>query len=87
MSVLNSLHGGIVHTRRVRVLSQRVAPMFPQGASVLDAGCGDGLVAKLISQERPDLTLDGIDVLIRPPSPQRPSHRCHRQPHHQIGHR
>jgi SAM-dependent methyltransferase len=66
MSVLNSLHGGIVHTRRVRVLSQRVAPMFPQGAKVLDVGCGDGLIAKLIGQERPDLTLDGIDVLVRP---------------------
>jgi len=65
MSVLNSLHGGIVHTRRVRVLSQRLAPLFPPNATVLDVGCGDGLLAKLIGELRPDLTLEGIDVLVR----------------------
>jgi SAM-dependent methyltransferase len=66
MSVLNSLHGGIVHTRRVRVLSLGLAPLFPRGAKVLDVGCGDGLIAKLIGEQRPDLTLEGIDVLVRP---------------------
>jgi SAM-dependent methyltransferase len=66
MTLLDRLHGGLVHSRRVSVLCQRLAPLFPQGAKVLDIGCGDGLLAKLIGQKRPDLTLEGIDVLVRP---------------------
>jgi SAM-dependent methyltransferase len=65
MAVLDQLHGKIVHTRRVRVLAERLAPLFPQNATVLDVGCGDGLLAKLIGALRPDLTLEGIDVLVR----------------------
>ena len=65
MAVLDQLHGKIVHTRRVRVLAERLAPLFPRGAAVLDVGCGDGLLAKLIGDLRPDLTLEGIDVLVR----------------------
>jgi SAM-dependent methyltransferase len=48
------------------VLSKRLAPLFPNDAKVLDVGCGDGLIAKLIGDQRPDLTLEGIDVLVRP---------------------
>src|SRR5260221_7894126 len=66
MPFLDRLHEEVVHSRRVKVLSKRLAPLFPDGAKVLDVGCGDGLIAKLIGQERPDLTLDGIDVLVRP---------------------
>ena len=66
MPLLDRLHEEVVHGRRVKVLSKRLAPLFPQEAKVLDVGCGDGLVARLIGQERPDLTLDGIDVLVRP---------------------
>jgi SAM-dependent methyltransferase len=65
MALLDRLHEDIVHSRRVRVLSTRLAPLFPQGAKVLDIGCGDGLIAKLIGEQRPDLSLDGIDVLVR----------------------
>jgi ubiquinone/menaquinone biosynthesis C-methylase UbiE len=32
---------------------------------MLDVGCGDGLLAHLITQKRPDLDLRGIDVLVR----------------------
>jgi len=31
----------------------------------LDVGCGDGLVASLILEKRPDLEIRGIDVLVR----------------------
>jgi SAM-dependent methyltransferase len=33
---------------------------------VLDVGCGDGRLAKLISQLRPDVEFTGIEVLVRP---------------------
>jgi SAM-dependent methyltransferase len=64
--VLDRVHGQLVHTRRVRVLAERLAPLFGQGARVLDIGCGDGLLARLIADRRPDLSIEGIDVLVRP---------------------
>jgi SAM-dependent methyltransferase len=39
--------------------------MLPREASVLDVGCGDGSLAKLICDQRPDVEMRGIDVLVR----------------------
>ncbi len=58
-------HAKFVHSRRVRVLCENLAPLFPRDATVLDVGCGDGLLAHLISHARPDLRISGIDVLTR----------------------
>jgi SAM-dependent methyltransferase len=66
MSLLDTIHGGYVFKRRVRVLSTHLAELLPQNASVLDVGCGDGLIAKLIMERRPDVRIEGIDVLVRP---------------------
>ena len=65
MSVVGSVHGRLVSPRRVRLLSSRIARQLPQGASVLDVGCGDGAMARAILDARPDLTLTGVDVLVR----------------------
>jgi len=66
MSLLDSIHGRHVFQRRVRVLSRHLAEVLPADASVLDVGCGDGLIAKRILEQRPDLQLRGLDVFIRP---------------------
>jgi SAM-dependent methyltransferase len=66
MSVLDRIHCSYVYPRRVRVLSEHLAPLLPPGARVLDVGTGDGLVAASVLELRPDLTLEGIDVLVRP---------------------
>ena len=66
MSLLERIHGGYTYGRRVKQLSQYLADVLPIGASVLDVGCGDGLVAQLVNQKRPDLHFTGIDVLVRP---------------------
>lgn len=65
MSIVERIHGEYVHTRRVRVLCDHLASVIPRQASVLDVGTGDGLLAKLLSERRSDLSLQGLDVLPR----------------------
>jgi SAM-dependent methyltransferase len=67
--LLERLHDRSVHPRRVRILSAILAAHLPPEATVLDVGCGDGLLAHLIGQRRPDIRLVGIDIAARP--------RCH----------
>jgi len=66
MSVVGRIHGRAVLTRRVRVLSERIADLLPANARVLDIGSGDGSVAALVQRQRSDVEVTGIDVLVRP---------------------
>jgi SAM-dependent methyltransferase len=66
MSLMESIHDNYVVTRRARVLSRHVAALLPPGARVLDVGSGDGLLAALVARQRPDVVIQGIDVLVRP---------------------
>ena len=65
MKALARVHGIHVHPRRVRVLCDRFCQLLPDGARVLDVGSGDGWLARLLMNERPDLAITGIDVLVR----------------------
>lgn len=65
MALLDLVHGQWVHVPRVHVLSRHIAELLPHRASVLDVGCGDGLLCKVISQLRPDVVVEGIDVKVR----------------------
>jgi len=47
-------------------LAEHLAGLFPAHANVLDVGCGDGWLAAEIKRRRPDLTIAGLDVLVRP---------------------
>jgi SAM-dependent methyltransferase len=64
--MMNGLHNKFVFSRRTLVLADRLAPLFPHGAKILDIGCGDGTVDQHILSRRPDLTISGIDLFIRP---------------------
>jgi SAM-dependent methyltransferase len=66
MNLLESIHDRCIHTRRARVLADHFSPLIPQGCRVLDVGCGDGLLADAIARKRPDITVQGIDVQVRP---------------------
>jgi SAM-dependent methyltransferase len=65
LSALKQGHGAFVHGRRVRVLARVLAEQIPQGASVLDIGCGDGTIAALVAKSRPDISMHGVEVLPR----------------------
>jgi SAM-dependent methyltransferase len=68
MSLTGRLHGGLVLPRRAAVLAGMVAERLPAGARVLDVGCGDGEVAARVMEARPDVQVEGVDVLARPSS-------------------
>jgi SAM-dependent methyltransferase len=62
------LHEKLVFGRRVKVLADHLAALIPPKARVLDVGCGDGTLDALIARRRPDVSIEGIDVLLRPAS-------------------
>ncbi|QDT02682.1 hypothetical protein K227x_10600 [Rubripirellula lacrimiformis] len=59
-------HGKYVHRRRVDVLRRHFCELIPDGARVLDIGCGDGWLSSEIVKARPDVSICGMDVLVRP---------------------
>jgi SAM-dependent methyltransferase len=63
--LVDAVHTGYVHRRRVRVLGALLAETLPPDARVLDVGSGDGLLARAIADQRPDVNLRGVDVLVR----------------------
>jgi SAM-dependent methyltransferase len=65
---VGSLHRAFVLNRRTRILAERMSALPPPGASVLDVGCGDGTISSLVLRHRPDISIRGIDILIRPES-------------------
>ena len=66
MSLFGRIHRQLVFERRKTVLAQHLAGLLPHGARVLDIGCGSGEVADAVMNIRPDVLIDGIDVLVRP---------------------
>jgi SAM-dependent methyltransferase len=70
MGILQRIHGKahdkVVFGRRIEVLARTIAAFLPRDARVLDIGCGSGTLAKAVMALRPDVSIEGIDVLVRP---------------------
>ena len=64
-SAVGVIHNKMVLNRRVEILANWFADLLPQGARVLDVGCGDGLVSAHLQSKRRDIFVQGIDVLPR----------------------
>jgi SAM-dependent methyltransferase len=62
---LATAHAKLVHSRRVQALVRHFAELIAADHSVLDVGCGDGLIDSLVLAQRPDLRIHGVDVLVR----------------------
>lgn len=63
--LLDHYHSSQVLSRRVRVLAGHLAAMAPADAEILDVGCGDGQIARILLDRRSDLKISGVDVLAR----------------------
>jgi SAM-dependent methyltransferase len=66
LAAVGGLHRKAVFSRRVLVLAERLARLLPPGPRLLDVGCGDGSIARALADRRPDLAIEGYDVLARP---------------------
>jgi SAM-dependent methyltransferase len=64
-SAVGVLHSKLVSNRRVQVLANWFAELLPPSVQVLDVGCGDGLISAVLQSKRPDISVQGIDVLPR----------------------
>ena len=73
LGLLGRFHHEVVFGRRARVLSREVAALVPPGRLV-DVGSGSGAIAAAVAALRPDVTVEGFDVLVRP-SPDIPTTR------------
>jgi SAM-dependent methyltransferase len=58
------IHRRFVYDRRMDVLSVYFAGLLTDNARVLDVGCGDGKIDRLIMDKK-QVTIEGLDVLVR----------------------
>ena len=66
--VIEGIHEKKVKKRRVEVLASHLLERIPNGARILDVGCGSGELALALIGLEPSLEIRGIDVLVRPDS-------------------
>ncbi len=64
--MLARVHDRLVFGRRVARLAAALVERLPAHARVLDVGCGSGDLAARVMRLRPDVRIEGIDVLVRP---------------------
>ena len=63
--LVGDVHGRLVHRRRVAVLAENLADLIPQSSSLLDIGCGDGTISKLIAHSVRGLEVTGVEYASR----------------------
>ena len=59
------VHANLVSSRRVEKLTQTLDALIPASATILDVGCGDGLISWNLHQLQPQRQFVGIDVVER----------------------
>jgi SAM-dependent methyltransferase len=63
LSLVKYVHGLLIADRRVGVLASMLAANIPEGASVLDVGCGNGVLGDLIRRTAHVASIEGLEVL------------------------
>jgi SAM-dependent methyltransferase len=65
VKLVGKVHGKFVYGRRKAVLVQQLSVMLPAAATLLDVGCGDGTIGKLVGQSAPGMTVEGAEFIPR----------------------
>jgi len=63
--VHRKVHNSLVFSRRVEKLTQALNQLLPASATILDVGCGNGLISRNLQQLSPGRQFTGIDVVER----------------------
>lgn len=66
MRLIDRIHRQSVSSRRARVLAGHLVGALKGVTSVLDVGSGDGQIAAMVKAASSGLTVEGVDVLVRP---------------------
>lgn len=65
--ITSAIHSRLIFGRRVQALARNISEMIPDGvATLLDVGCGDGTLARSITERRPGLSAVGVEIRARP---------------------
>ncbi len=65
LTIIKKLHTRFVFQRRTEVLSKWIAELLPNKGVVLDVGCGDGTIDRMILDQKSGLTITGLDIIKR----------------------
>ncbi len=57
LGLLKNLHHKYVFLRRINVLSTQIAQQLPNDIRILDIGCGDGTISKMILENKKNVTI------------------------------
>lgn len=60
-----TIHRGLVGSRRIQALTQVLHELVPPNATILDVGCGNGIISYNLGQLSAGRDYTGIDVLAR----------------------
>lgn len=67
MGVITKMfHNKLIYTRRMKRLTDLIAPLLEDSKHILDVGCGDGKIDSYLLEKNKSITIRGIDVLVRP---------------------
>jgi SAM-dependent methyltransferase len=65
--IATAIHSRLIFGRRVQALAKNISEMMPdQVATLLDVGCGDGTLARSITERCPGLDAVGVEIRARP---------------------
>lgn len=66
LNIVRYLHNRFVFNKRATILAARLSELLPANSTILDIGCGDGTIDHQIMLGRPDVSITGIDLFVRP---------------------
>ncbi|HCR86048.1 MAG TPA: hypothetical protein DIV86_05155, partial [Alphaproteobacteria bacterium] len=53
----------LLRNHRIKKLIEILTPLMPANGSVLDIGCGNGNISRVLKEKFPDLKITGVDVI------------------------